>query len=57
MDAMDAEILKRMERIESKLDRILQLLEDELEEEEIEEPRMISEKMKRGEKVPLEDLL
>ena len=37
--------------------RRLQLLEDELEEEEIEELRMISEKMKKGEKVPLEDLL
>jgi len=46
-----------MERIESKLDRILQLLEDEIGEEEIEELRMISEKMKKGEKVPLEDLL
>ncbi len=52
----EAELLKRMERIESKLDRILELLEEEL-TEEIKELDKISERMKRDDKIPLEDLL
>jgi len=54
---MDAELLKRIERLESKVDRILELLEEELTEEEIEELNRISERMKKGEKIPLDDLL
>jgi len=54
---MDAELLRRVERLEEKLDRILEILEDELTEEEIEELNRISERMKKGEKVPLDDLL
>jgi len=54
---MDAELLRRVERLEEKLDRILEILEDELTEEEIEELNRISEKMKKGDKVPLDDLL
>lgn len=54
---MDAELLRRVERLEEKLDRILEILEDELTEEEIEELNEISERMRRGEKIPLDDLL
>jgi ferritin len=54
---MDAELLKKIERLESKVDRILELLEEELTEEEIEELNRISERMKKGEKIPLDDLL
>ena len=54
---MDAELLNRIERLESKVDRILELLEEELTEEEIEELNRISERMKKGEKIPLDDLL
>jgi|GEM_PF-1549997 len=54
---MDAELLRRVERLEKKLDRILEILEDELTEEEIEELNRISERMKKGEKVPIDDLL
>ncbi len=54
---MDAELLRRVERLEEKLDRILEILEDELTEEEIEELNKISERMRLGEKVPLDDLL
>jgi len=54
---MDAEIIKRLERLEAKVDRIIELLEEELTEEEIEELNKISERMKRGEKIPLDDLL
>jgi len=53
---MDAEIIRRLERIEAKVDRIIELLEEELTEEEIEELNKISERMKRGEKIPLDDL-
>lgn len=54
---MDAELLKRVDRLEKKLDRILELLEDELTKEEVEELNRISERMKKGEKVPLDSLL
>jgi len=54
---MDAELIKRIERLESKVDRILELLEERLTEEEIEELDRISERMKKGEKVPLDELL
>ncbi len=54
---MDAEIIKRLERLEAKVDRIIELLEEELTEEEIEELNKISERMKRGEKIPLDDVL
>ncbi len=54
---MDAELLRRVERLVEKLDRILEILEDELTEEEIEELNRISERMRKGEKVPLDDLL
>ncbi len=54
---MDAELLRRVERLEEKLDRILEILEDELTEEEIEELNRISERMRKGEKVPLDDLI
>ena len=54
---MDAELLRRMKRLEEKLDRILEILEDELTEEEIEELNRISERMRKGEKVSLDDLL
>ena len=54
---MDAELLKKVERLEEKLDRILEILEDELTEEEIEELNRISERMRKGEKVPLDNLL
>ncbi len=54
---MDAELIKRIERLESKIDRILELLEERLTEEKIEELERISERMKRGEKVPLDELL
>ncbi len=54
---MDAELLRRVERLEKKLDRILEILEDELTEEEIEELNRISERMKKGEKVSIDDLL
>ena len=53
----EAELLRRIERIESKIDRILELLEEELTEDEVKELDEISERMKKGEKVPLEDLL
>jgi len=53
----EAELLKRIERIESKLDRILELLEEKLTEEEIKELDRISERMRKGDKIPLEDLL
>ena len=53
---MDAEIIRRLERLEAKVDRIIELLEEELTEEEIEELNKISERMKRGEKIPLDDL-
>ena len=49
------EILKR---IESKLDKILEILEETiLTDEEIEELDEISDRMNKGEKVPLEELL
>ncbi len=54
---MDAELLRRIERLEKKLDRILEILEDELTKEDIEELNKISERMRRGEKVPLDELL
>lgn len=54
---MDAELLRRVERLEKKLDRILEILEDELTEEDIEELNKISERMRRSEKVPLDELL
>ncbi|AIY90294.1 hypothetical protein [Geoglobus acetivorans] len=54
---MDAELLRRVERLEEKLDRILEILEDELTEDEIEELNRMSERMRKGEKVPLDDLL
>jgi hypothetical protein len=54
---MDAELIKRIERLESKVDRILELLEERLTEEEIEELDRISERMRRGEEVPLDKLL
>ncbi len=54
---MDAELLRRMKRLEEKLDRILEILEDELTEEEIEELNRISERMRKGEKVSIDDLL
>jgi len=43
---MDAELLRIVERLEKKLDRILEILEDELTEEEVEELNRISERMK-----------
>ncbi len=52
----ETELLKRIERIESKLDRILELLEEELKPEEIDELDRISKRM-RNDRVPLEDLL
>lgn len=54
---MDAELLRRVERLEEKLDRILEILEDELSEDEVEELNRISERMRKGEKVPLDELL
>ncbi len=54
---MDAELLRRMKRLEEKLDRILEILEDELTEEEIEELNRISERMRKGERVSIDDLL
>ncbi len=47
-----------LKRIESKLDKILEILEETiLTDEEIEELDQISDRMKKGEKVPLEELL
>ena len=47
-----------LKRIESKLDKILEILEETiLTDEEIEELDEISDRMKKGEKVPLEELL
>lgn len=54
---MDAELIKRIERLEDKINRILEILEEELTEEEVAELDRISERMRRGEKVPLDDLL
>ncbi len=54
---MDVEIIKRLERLEAKVDKIIELLEEELTEGEIEELNKISERMKRGEKILLDDLL
>jgi len=53
----EAELLKRIEGIESKLDRILELLEEELTDDEIKELDEISERMKKGEKILYNDLL
>jgi len=57
MYIMDSELLKRLERLESKVDRILKILEEELTEEEIKELNKISERMRKGEKIPLDELL
>ncbi len=47
-----------LKRIESKPDKILEILEETiLTDEEIEELDQISDRMKKGEKVPLEELL
>ena len=47
-----------LKRIESKLDKILEILEETiLTDEEIEELDEISDRMKKGEKVTLEELL
>ncbi len=54
---MDAELLRRVERLEEKLDRILEIPEDELTEEEIKELNRTSERMRKDEKVPLDNLL
>jgi len=54
---MDTEILRRVEKLEKKIDRILEILEDELTPEEVEELNRISERMSKGEKVPLDELL
>jgi len=54
---MDSERLRRLERLESKVDRILEILEEELTEEEIKELDRISERMRKGEKIPLDKLL
>ncbi len=47
-----------LKRIESKLDKILEILEETiLTDEKIKELDEISDRMKKGEKVPLEELL
>lgn len=41
------------ERLNEKLGRILKILENELTEKEIEESNRISDRVRRGEKIPL----